>query len=138
MRYKGTLQRGAVVGSVCAAFGIGMAVGQNTAPTENKGISISPATVLDLTSELDSLEGRQLRLRTITIEPGGVVGVHSHAGRPAVAYVLQGTIIEHREGEGARHRRQGDTLAEGKATTHWTENKGTQPAILVAVDVFKP
>ena len=124
--------------SAALVFGLGVAVGQQSAPTENKGVKVSPPTALDLGQEVDGVQGRQLRLRVITVEPGGVVGVHSHKGRPAVAYVLQGTLSEHREGEGVKERHEGESFAEGKDITHWAENKGDKPTVVVAVDVFKP
>lgn len=123
--------------ALALGFGMGVAVGQN-APTDNKGVKISPPTALDLGGEIDGVEGRQLRLRVVTVEPGGVVGIHSHNGRPGVAYVLQGTLTEHVEGGGVHERIQGESWAEGKATTHWAENKGGRPVVVVAVDVFKP
>jgi len=123
---------------VVLAFALGVAVGQQTPPNANKGVSVSPPTALDLTQELDSVAGRQLRLRLVTVEPGGVVGVHSHNGRPAVAYVIQGTLTEHREGSDAIERHEGESWTEGKDTTHWAENKGDGPVVVLAVDVFKP
>jgi len=121
------------------AFAIGVAVGQQTPPTANKGVAVSPPTALDLTQELDGVAGRQLRLRIVTIEPGGVVGVHSHNGRPAVAYVIQGTLTEYREGSSASiEHHEGESWTEGKDTTHWAENKGDGPVVILAVDVFKP
>ena len=42
-----------VVGSAMAlAFAVGVAVGQN-APTENKGVSVSAPTFVDLSNEVD-------------------------------------------------------------------------------------
>ena len=29
-------------------------------------------------------------------------------------------------------------LAVGKDTTHWEENKGSTPVVLIAADIFKP
>jgi quercetin dioxygenase-like cupin family protein len=116
--------------AVALGFGLGVSVAQNTPPTENKGVKVGPPTVLDLGAEVEGVEGRQLRMRVITLEP-------SHKGRPAVAYVVQGTLTEHREGGGDFERRQGDSWSEGKEINHWAENKGSQQAIVVAVDVFK-
>ena len=125
--------------AVALVFGLGVAVGQGTAPTENKGLKVGPPTLLDLGQEVEGVEGRQLRMRVVTLEPGGVVGVHSHKGRPAVAYVIQGTLTEHREGGGGDHtRHQGESWTEGKDVVHWAENKGSETAVIVAVDVFKP
>ena len=119
-------------------LGLGIAIGQQTGPTESKGFKISPPTALELGPELDSVEGRQLRLRVVTLEPGGVVAVHTHRGRPGVAYVLEGTLTEHRDGGWVKERTEGESWTEGKDTTHWAENRGTKPVVVVAVDVFKP
>jgi quercetin dioxygenase-like cupin family protein len=99
---------------------------------------VSDPTFIDLTNEIDNVTGRQLRLRVITLEPGGVVALHSHNGRPAVAYTLEGTLTEHVENGGVHERRPGEAWSEGKTVTHWSENKGNVPVKLIAVDVYKP
>lgn len=137
MNTKRSFRITTVLSGLALAFAVGMAVGQN-APTETKGVKISPPTALDLSGEIENVSGRQLRLRLVTFEPGGVIGIHSHKGRPAVVYVLQGTLTEHVEGKGTFERREGESWAEGKEVTHWAENKGDQPVVLLAVDVYKP
>ena len=132
-------KRGAIViSAVMLAFAVGVAVGQNAAPTENKGLKVGAPTFLDLTDEVDSVAGRQLRMRVVSIEPGGVVALHSHNGRPAVAYALQGTLVEHLENGDVREHAQGESWTEDKNTTHWAENKSNQTIKVIAVDVFKP
>jgi quercetin dioxygenase-like cupin family protein len=128
----------AAVSGMALAFAVGVAVGQNSPPTENKGVKVGAPTFLDLTNEIDSVAGRQLRMRVVTIEPGGVVALHSHNGRPAVAYTLQGTLTEHVENGGVHERQQGESWTEDRNTTHWAENKGDKPVMVIAVDVFKP
>jgi len=116
-------------------FALTMRVGtaQQTAPTENKGITFTSLTSVDLGPEIP---GMHLRLRTVTIEPGGVVAVHSHKDRPGSAYVLKGTVMDHR-GDVAKEYGAGGYWAEDRNVTHWVENKGTSPAVLILVDVFK-
>ena len=128
----------AAVAGMALAFAIGVAVGQNSPPAENKGVMVGAPTFIDLTNEIDSVAGRQLRMRVITIEPGGVVALHSHNGRPAVAYTLQGTLTEHLENGGVHERLQGESWTEGRNITHWAENKGDKAVMVIAVDVFKP
>ena len=62
------------------------------APKDNKGFTASKTTVVDLGPEIEGMAGRQLRLRLLTIEPGGHIGIHSHKDRPAVVYFLTGKI----------------------------------------------
>ena len=127
----------ALVAGMALAFAGGLVVGQN-APSENKGVKVGAPTALDLSREIDSLDGRQLRMRVITIEPGGAVAMHSHKGRPAVAYALQGTLTEHLDTGETRDHAQGEAWTEDHTVTHWAENKSEQPVMVLAVDVFKP
>jgi len=127
-----TVFAGAVaVAGIALAFGLGVAVGQN-APTETRGATVSPPTALPLSGEIEGVEGRQLRMRTVTIAPGGVVAIHSHNGRPAVAYIAQGTLTEHRDSGEVFQHHQGETFTEGKEVTHWAENAGNVPVVVAA------
>jgi quercetin dioxygenase-like cupin family protein len=128
---------GAVAAGMAMAFAVGVAVGQN-APTENKGVSVSPPTYVDLSNEVDSVAGRQLRLRVVTIEPGGVVAMHSHKGRPAVAIAQGGTLTEHLDNGDTHDHPQGEAWTEANGISHWAENKGSAPIKVVACDIFKP
>ena len=124
--------------AVVAAFGAGTVVGEQAPPTENKGVQISAPDTLDLEPWSDDMQGRQLRIRKLTIEPGGVLGIHSHDNRPDVSYLVQGTLTELRAG-GFVKQRAGDTLhTAGKGVTHWVENRGATTAVLIVADVFKP
>jgi quercetin dioxygenase-like cupin family protein len=118
------------------ATGPGTATAQQAAPTENKGVTITLLTAVDLGPEIPGMQSRQLRLRIITLEPGGVIGIHSHKDRPGAAYVLKGTVMEHR-GDVAKEYRAGDSWAEDRNVAHWLENKGTSPAVLIATDILK-
>jgi hypothetical protein len=70
------------------------------------------------------MEGRQLRMRMVTIEPGGVFGpVHDHDGRPGTVYVLLGTITDHRDGISTDYG-PGVGWPEDRNTVHWLENRG--------------
>lgn len=115
---------------------VGIALGQQTPPTETKGIKVVPVEVVDLGPEIPGMQGRQLRVRMATVEPGGVLGVHDHKDRPEIAYVLQGTVVDHRGSEAKEYHAGGHWTA-ARGATHWFENKGTTPAVILAVDVFK-
>ncbi|MBF0505692.1 MAG: cupin domain-containing protein [Nitrospirae bacterium] len=125
-----------VTGLLGFALTAGLCAEQQPAPTENKGITIAPLSAVDLGPEIPGMQGRQLRLRMLTIEPGGVLGVHSHKNRPGAAYMLKGTVIEHR-GDVAKEYGAGQTWAEDGNVIHWLENKGTSPAVLIVTDIFK-
>ena len=125
-----------VAGLLGFALPAGLCTAQQTAPIENKGVAFTPLNAVDLGPEISGIQGRQLRLRMITIEPGGVIGVHSHKDRPGAAYVLKGTVMEHR-GDVSKEYGAGEHWAEDGSVTHWVENKGSSPAVLIAVDIFK-
>lgn len=118
-------------------FAAGIAVGQMKPPAESKGISADQLRALDLTGEIDSVRGRPLRMRRITLLPGGVIGLHSHKDRPTLSYVLQGEVTYHEEGQPPKTVKVGEGLAEGKSTTHWAENRAGVAAIWIAVDIPK-
>jgi quercetin dioxygenase-like cupin family protein len=125
-------------GSVALALGVGTVIGESMPPKESTGVKISDPVVMDLTPWAGDMKGRQLRIRKFEIAPGGVNAVHSHDDRPDVSYLVQGTLTEHRAG-GFLETRAGDTLhAAGKGVTHWVENKGSIPAVLIVADIFKP
>ena len=74
-------------------------VSNEPAAPETRGVAVQVLATVDLAGEIDGMEGRQLRMRMVTIEPGGVFGpTHDHASRPGVVYVLQGTVTDHRDG----------------------------------------
>ncbi|HNX80020.1 MAG TPA: hypothetical protein PKJ24_09050 [Prolixibacteraceae bacterium] len=50
---------------------------------ETKGVTIMHLAAIDLGPEIEGMAGRQLRMRMVTIEPGGVIGpIHNHIDRP--------------------------------------------------------
>ena len=123
--------------SVALAFGGGFAAGQAKVPTETKGQSAVDLRSLDLTGEMDSVAGRPLRMRKVTLAPGGVLGLHNHKDRPAITYLLEGEVVYHQEGKADQVVHPGGGFAEGRATTHRAENRGSVPAVWIAVDIPK-
>jgi quercetin dioxygenase-like cupin family protein len=102
-----------------------------------KGVTVKLLEVLDLGPEIESLAGHQLRMRMVTIEPGGVFGpIHDHKDRPGMVYILQGTITDHRNGVATEYG-PGVGWPEDKKTTHWLENRGTTPAVEISVDIVR-
>ncbi len=130
----------AIVGIAVLAvvFMSGYAAGQRQPPTQTVGQSEELLRSLDLSKELDSTAGRPLRMRKITLQPRGVLGVHNHVDRPAITYLLQGQMTYHQEGKPDLVANPGDGFAEGRATTHWAESTGKVPAVWIAVDIPKP
>jgi len=104
---------------------------------ETKGVAEQVLATVDLAGEIEGMEGRQLRLRLVTLEPGAVFGPkHDHAGRPGVVYILRGTITDHRDGMATEYG-PGVGWPEDRKTSHWLENRGTAPAVEISVDIVK-
>jgi quercetin dioxygenase-like cupin family protein len=104
---------------------------------QTSGVVTELLTAVDLGPEIEGMDGRQLRMRMVTIEPGGVFGpVHDHVGRPGTVFVLQGTITDHRDGIATEYG-PGVGWPEDRNTVHWLENRGTVPAVEISVDVVK-
>ena len=107
------------------------------APSETKGVKAELLATVDLGPEIEGMAGRQLRMRLVTFEPGGVFGpMHDHKDRPGVIYILQGTITDHRDGVATEYG-PGVGWPEDKNTTHWLENRGTTRAVEISVDIFR-
>src|SRR5438093_12631931 len=101
-----SLKAASYVLALVVAFGLGTAVGQQSAPKDNKGLAVEKTVTHDLATEIEGMKGWQLRLRVLNLEPGGIIGIHSHKDRPAVAYGIQGTLTEYREvGAMIQHRK---------------------------------
>jgi quercetin dioxygenase-like cupin family protein len=83
----------------------GAAAGANAQAPESKGPVVKPLLNLDLAPEMDTVQGRAMRMQITIYEPGAANKPHSHKDRPEIAYILSGKIIEHR-GEVAKPRRR--------------------------------
>ncbi|MCC8976734.1 cupin domain-containing protein [Bradyrhizobium brasilense] len=125
--------------SLLFAFGVEIAVSRAAdAPKDNKAYTTSKTTVVELGPEFPGMEGRQLRLRLLTIEPGGHIGLHDHKERPAVVYFLQGTDTVIRDDGTSQTFKAGDATGEPGTTIHWHRNDGKDAVIFVTADIFKP
>ena len=104
---------------------------------ESRGVSVDLLATVDLGPEIEGMAGRLLRMRRVTIEPGGVFGpTHDHVGRPGVVFVLQGTITDHRDGAAVEYG-PGPGWPEDRHTMHWLENTGTIAAVEISVDIVE-
>jgi quercetin dioxygenase-like cupin family protein len=112
-------------------------MGQDAKPQTTKGISLSAKNTLLLGPQIPALKGYAMQLRTIVLEPGAVAGYHSHAKRPVLAYLVSGEYTEHRDGLPEIVHKPGEQWVEGADVAHWSENRGTETAVLINVEVFR-
>jgi quercetin dioxygenase-like cupin family protein len=107
------------------------------ATPETHGVTVEILATLDLGPEIAGMDGHQLRMRMVTIAPGGVFGpLHDHIDRPGMVYILHGTITDHRNGVATEYG-PGVGWPEDKTTLHWLENCGTTPAVEISVDIVR-
>jgi quercetin dioxygenase-like cupin family protein len=126
--------------TLVAVFMCGFAAGQRrqAPPQENVGQTQELFGTMKLAGEIPGAEKFALRLRRITLQPGGALALHNHVDRPAVTYLLQGEMTYYPEGKPPVVIKPGSGAAEGRATAHWAENTGTEPAVWIAADIYMP
>ena len=102
-----------------------------------KGVTDTVLAAIDLEKEPAKLAGRQLRLRKLTIEPGGIVPWHSHNDRPAIIYIAEGEIVEYASNCAVPIvHKAGDISVETFGTSHWWQNLGNKTVVLFSSDVL--
>ncbi len=105
-----------------------------------KPVGVTDVTLgsIDLGKQPANIEGRELRFRKLTIEPGGVVPWHSHDHRPALIFVEQGEIVEYASNcfDPIVHK-AGDLRPEVYGTSHWWKNLGKETVVLYVGDIRK-
>ena len=127
--------------TIIASFGLiavvslGLAAYAESKPDKTKGVAVRAAQVLALGPQIPQAEGFELRLRRISIEPGGLFAHHNHGSRPTVVFMIEGEATEHRDGLAPIVRKAGDGWVEGKEVSHWVENTGNRTAVVLAADI---
>lgn len=107
------------------------------APTMPQGVTDTVIGSVDLGKEI-KFSDHLLRTRMLVVQPGGIVPLHSHAGRPALIYTISGAITEYRSSctvpidHGA-----GDIASESDGISHYWVNHGDVPAVLLSSDVYR-
>jgi quercetin dioxygenase-like cupin family protein len=111
--------------------------GGGTPATMPKGVTDTVLAAVDLAAEPVDIPDRSLRLRRLVIAPGGIVPWHSHDNRPAIIYVIQGTVTEYASTCAVPIvHRAGEVAPEMHATSHWWKNTGKTAVILLSADLF--
>lgn len=105
------------------------------APTMPRDVTDDIVGSVDLTSEI-GVDNRDLRMRRLVVQPGGIVPLHSHEGRPALILTVSGEMAEHRStcAVGIVHH-AGEVSSESDGLSHWWQNTGSTPAVLYSADV---
>jgi quercetin dioxygenase-like cupin family protein len=111
--------------------------GQKPSTAAAKDVTDVVRASTDLSKEPAAVNGRLLRLRQLDIKPGGIVPSHSHDNRPAMIYIVSGEVVEYASNCAAPIvHKAGDVAPEKAGTSHWWQNTGNAPVVLISVDLF--
>jgi quercetin dioxygenase-like cupin family protein len=115
----------------------GFVLGQQRAPTDYKLVSENVLAAIDLAKEIDGIQGRELRLSSAVIAPGGHVGLHSHRGDPTIVYMLSGVLTNHHDDGTTEEFHSGQVFAEFGPRSHWVENAGSVPVHFIVANIHQ-
>ena len=152
-RRPSTWQRLALGAAIVGVFSIGASIasagecpadkrvadgqGQKLSTAAAKGVTDVVRSTTDLSMEPAAINGRLFRLRQLDVQPGGIVPWHSHDNRPAMIYIVSGEIVEYASNCAVPIvHKAGDVAPEKKGTSHWWQNNGGTPVVLISVDLF--
>lgn len=135
---------------ILGAIAMASAANAGQCPADKMGVDVTkPSTMaakdvtdkvlasIDLAKEPARIQDRQLRLRRLEIQPGGVVPWHSHNDRPAIIYIVEGEIFEYASNCAVPIlHKAGDVARETHGTSHWWQNKGSNTVVLLSADVL--
>lgn len=110
--------------------------GQKQVTTAAKDVTDVVRASTDLSKEKVAVD-RLFRLRQLDIKPGGVVPWHSHDERPAMIYIVKGSVTEYASNCAVPIvHKAGDVAPEKSGISHWWKNTGKETAVLISVDIF--
>jgi quercetin dioxygenase-like cupin family protein len=105
--------------------------------TPAAGVTDTVIASIDVAREPAHIDGRLFRMRKLVIQPGGVVPWHSHGDRPAIIYVISGTVEEYASNCSVPITHgPGDVTPETSGTSHWWKNTGRKTVVLLSADLF--
>lgn len=110
--------------------------GQKPGATAHKDVTEKLLGAIDLSKEKVAVPGHHFRMRRLDIKPGGEVAWHSHGERPALIYVVSGSITEY-----SSHcsvpivHTTGDLSVEQGGLSHWWKNTSKKPVVLISADI---
>jgi quercetin dioxygenase-like cupin family protein len=106
-----------------------------TLPTARVGVVGKELVSIQLPHDFDVSKGRSLRMREVTIVPGGFLPMTNHFDRPSVSYLLKGTLTEYVEGE-----KEAKVITPGQSFPAFGVkrallNSGSEPVVFLEVDL---
>ena len=110
---------------------------QKPGATKPEGVDDKVIASITLAQEGPKLKDHKLRMRRLVIQPGGVVPWHSHGERPAIIYIVSGTVVEYRSTCAVPIvHKAGEVTEEIHTTSHWWKNHTRKPVVLLSADIL--
>lgn len=111
--------------------------GQKPGATKPKAVTDTVIGQIDVAREPVQIKDRLFRLRRLEIMPGGEVPWHEHKDRPAIIYVVKGTITEYSSDCAVPIvHKAGEVSAETHGVSHWWKNTGKETVVLLSADLL--
>lgn len=109
---------------------------QAGAHTEGFGAQVGVVGENIALTPLASDPTRALRLRRLTVQPGGIIAWHDHTAVQGMALVVSGQATERRNTcLDEMIYRAGDVASEDATTAHSWRNDGDEPAVILVAHV---
>ena len=107
-------------------------------PDKPVGVTDMVIGSIDLSFKSVAFKGEQFRMRQLVVQPGGVVPWHSHAERPAIIYIVKGSITEYRStcAVPIEHKAGEVTSEFGAELAHWWKNNTKEATVLISSDIL--
>ena len=119
---------------IAAAFGSGVANAQQK--VEIKGLSLKVKVNQAVSGYLSELNGKyQLRVTEFTLEPGGSVGPHHHAG-PGILCITAGEFTEGQADGKTTIYKAGDCYYASGDLTHSARNATDKPLVFLSFEIL--
>ncbi len=107
-------------------------------PSTPIGVTDTVIGSIDLGFKSVAFKDEQFRLRQLVVQPGGIVPWHNHGERPAIIYMVSGSITEYRStcAVPIEHKAGEVTSEAGADLSHWWKNNSNEPAVLLSSDIL--
>lgn len=110
--------------------------GQKAGATAHKDVAEKLLGQIDLSKEKVAVAGHHLRMRRLDIQPGGEVAWHSHESRPALIFVVSGSITEYSSHCAVPiEHKTGELSLEQAGLSHWWKNNSKEAVVLISADI---
>jgi quercetin dioxygenase-like cupin family protein len=110
-----------------------------TSNAEEKSTPLNHIQISEITSPADGapIRDRKMRLRRLDVFPGGVIGLHDHSNRPAILFVLKGSMTVHEDkSDSPIVVNEGESVREVGVMHYAVNNSDKDPLSLLTFDLL--